>query len=164
MPMVSARKRCVRSGNRLMTLVSVWKRQQVEVMVLDISEACRRFSLSMKQCQPNPWHAFKERHAIGSRVSGTVTNVAEFGVFLGLEGGIDALVHLSSIPWNEEGERALRAYCEGNKIEKAAARELLKKLASRMYRVGQAVEAVLLDIDPERERARLGIKELGGDV
>jgi small subunit ribosomal protein S1 len=113
---------------------------EVEVMVLDIDEERRRISLGMKQCQPNPWEDFAATHNKGDRVSGKIKSITDFGIFLGLEGGIDGLVHLSDISWNIPGEEAVRD-----------------------YKKGQEVEAVVLAVDPERERISLGIKQLDKD-
>ncbi len=113
---------------------------EVEVMVLDIDEDRRRISLGMKQCQSNPWEDFDQSHAKGDRVSGKIKSITDFGIFIGLDGGIDGLVHLSDISWNTTGEDAVR-----------------------QYKKGQEVEAVVLAVDPERERISLGIKQLDKD-
>jgi small subunit ribosomal protein S1 len=113
---------------------------EAEVMVLDIDEERRRISLGMKQCQPNPWEDFAATHNKGDRVSGKIKSITDFGIFLGLEGGIDGLVHLSDISWNIPGEEAVRN-----------------------YKKGQEVEAVVLAVDPERERISLGIKQMDKD-
>ena len=113
---------------------------EVEVMVLDIDEDRRRISLGMKQCQPNPWEEFDQGHAKGDRVSGKIKSITDFGIFIGLDGGIDGLVHLSDISWNATGEEAVR-----------------------QYKKGQEVDAVVLAVDPERERISLGIKQLDKD-
>lgn len=113
---------------------------EVEVMVLDIDEERRRISLGMKQCKPNPWDDFAQSHQKGDKVSGQIKSITDFGVFIGLPGGIDGLVHLSDLSWNEAGEEAVR-----------------------QYKKGDEVEAVVLGIDTERERISLGIKQLGGD-
>ncbi|WP_456267520.1 30S ribosomal protein S1 [Kushneria sp. AK178] len=112
----------------------------VQVMVLDIDEERRRISLGIKQCTSNPWEDFSSRFAKGDRVSGTIKSITDFGIFIGLEGSIDGLVHLSDISWNETGEEAVRR-----------------------YRKGEEAEAVILSIDPERERISLGIKQLESD-
>ena len=126
------------------THLDVYKRQalgdEVEVMVLDIDEDRRRISLGMKQCQQNPWEEFDQGHAKGDRVSGKIKSITDFGIFIGLDGGIDGLVHLSDISWNMPGEEAVRH-----------------------YKKGQEVEAVVLAVDPERERISLGIKQLDKD-
>ncbi len=113
---------------------------EVEVMVLDIDEERRRISLGIKQCQTNPWKEFSEHHQKDERIKGTIKSITDFGIFIGLEGSIDGLVHLSDISWNETGEEAVRR-----------------------YKKGQEVEAVILAIDPERERISLGIKQLEND-
>ena len=113
---------------------------EVEVMVLDIDEERRRISLGMKQCKPNPWEDFAQSHKKGDKVSGQIKSITEFGVFIGLPGGIDGLVHLSDLSWNESGEEAVRKYKKGDELE-----------------------AVVLAIDTERERISLGIKQMGGD-
>lgn len=112
----------------------------VEVMVLDIDEERRRISLGLKQCKANPWDSFAENHAKGDRVSGKIKSITDFGIFIGLEGGIDGLVHLSDISWNVAGEEAVREYKKGDEIE-----------------------AVVLQVDAERERISLGIKQLAED-
>jgi len=114
--------------------------QEVEVMVLDVDEERRRISLGMKQCTPNPWEAFAATHNKGDKVSGAIKSITDFGVFIGLEGGIDGLVHLSDISWMTPGEDAIRN-----------------------YRKGEELEAVVLAVDPERERISLGIKQLEQD-
>jgi small subunit ribosomal protein S1 len=113
---------------------------EVEVMVLDIDEERRRISLGIKQCQQNPWDAFASQYAKGAKISGNIKSITDFGIFIGLEGNIDGLVHLSDISWNEPGEEAVRNYKKGDEIE-----------------------TVILSIDPERERISLGIKQLEGD-
>ncbi len=114
--------------------------EEVEVMVLDIDEERRRISLGMKQCQPNPWEEFAAQHNKGDRISGTIKSITDFGVFVGLDGGIDGLVHLSDIAWNVPGEEAIRN-----------------------YKKGEELETIILAIDPERERISLGIKQLEKD-
>ena len=113
---------------------------QVEVMVLDIDEERRRISLGIKQCRPNPWDEFSAHHAKGEKISGKIKSITDFGIFIGLDGGIDGLVHLSDISWNETGENAVRRYSKGEEIE-----------------------TVILSVDPERERISLGIKQLDQD-
>jgi len=113
---------------------------EVEVMVLEIDEDRRRISLGMKQCKPNPWEDFALSHKKGDRVKGQIKSITDFGVFIGLPGGIDGLVHLSDLSWSEPGEEAVRKYKKGDEVE-----------------------AVVLAIDVERERISLGIKQLGGD-
>jgi small subunit ribosomal protein S1 len=113
---------------------------EVEVMILEIDEERRRISLGMKQCMPNPWDEFAINHKKGDKVKGLIKSITDFGVFIGLPGGIDGLVHLSDLSWSLAGEAAVRD-----------------------YRKGQEVEAVVLAIDVERERISLGIKQLDGD-
>src|SRR5881296_3169607 len=113
---------------------------EVEVMILEIDEERRRISLGMKQCLPNPWEDFAREYKKGDRVKGQIKSITDFGVFVGLPGGIDGLVHLSDLSWTLPGEAAVRD-----------------------YRKGQEVEAVVLAIDVERERISLGIKQLDGD-
>lgn len=113
---------------------------EVEVMILDIDEDRRRISLGMKQCHPNPWVIFAESHHEGDIIKGAIKSITDFGVFLGLEGNIDGLVHLSDLSWTEPGEQAIRE-----------------------YKKGEEVEAIILAIDPERERISLGIKQLQND-
>ena len=113
---------------------------EVEVMVLDIDQERRRISLGIKQCQQNPWDAFASEHATGDKISGSIKSITDFGIFIGLAGNIDGLVHLSDISWNETGEEAVRNYKKGDEIE-----------------------TVILSIDPERERISLGIKQLEED-
>ncbi|MFI4866610.1 MAG: 30S ribosomal protein S1 [Steroidobacterales bacterium] len=114
--------------------------QEVEVMVLDVDEERRRISLGLKQCKANPWKEFAENHNRGDHVSGQIKSITDFGIFIGLPGNIDGLVHLSDISWDQPGEEAVRNY------QKA-----------------QQVEAMVLSIDPERERISLGIKQLAKD-
>ena len=114
--------------------------QEVEVMVLDIDEERRRISLGVKQCKANPWKDFGENYNRGDKVSGQIKSITDFGIFIGLAGGIDGLVHLSDISWDMPGEEAVRSY------QKA-----------------QQVDAMVLSIDPERERISLGIKQLAKD-
>ena len=114
--------------------------QEVEVMVLDIDEERRRISLGIKQCYANPWDEFAATHNKNDRVSGSIKSITDFGIFIGLDGGIDGLIHLSDISWNEPGEEAVRRYQKGDEIE-----------------------AVVLSVDPERERISLGIKQLEKD-
>jgi len=114
--------------------------QEVEVVVLDIDEERRRISLGMKQCQPNPWESFAAQFNKGDKVSGAIKSITDFGIFIGLDGGIDGLVHLSDISWHDTGEEAVRN-----------------------FRKGEDVEAVVLAVDPERERISLGIKQLDQD-
>nr|WP_314168932.1 30S ribosomal protein S1 [uncultured Neisseria sp.] len=113
---------------------------EVEVMILEIDESRRRISLGMKQCQANPWEEFAANHNKGDKISGAVKSITDFGIFVGLPGGIDGLVHLSDLSWTEAGEEAVRK-----------------------YKKGEEVEAVVLAIDVEKERISLGIKQLEGD-
>jgi small subunit ribosomal protein S1 len=113
---------------------------EVDVMVLDIDEERRRISLGIKQCTQNPWDAFGSEHAKGEKIKGTIKSITDFGIFIGLNGNIDGLVHLSDISWSEPGEEAVRAYNKGDEIE-----------------------TVILSIDSERERISLGIKQLEED-
>ncbi len=113
---------------------------EVEVMILDIDGERRRISLGMKQCQPNPWEDFAANHNKGERIVGTIKSITDFGIFIGLDGGIDGLVHLSDISWNVPGEEAIRNYKKGDELE-----------------------TIVLAVDPERERISLGIKQLDKD-
>lgn len=113
---------------------------EAEVMVLDIDEERRRISLGIKQCHPNPWDEFAATHNKNDKVVGSIKSITDFGIFIGLEGGIDGLVHLSDISWNVAGEEAVRNYKKGDEIE-----------------------TVVLAVDPERERISLGIKQLDKD-
>ncbi len=113
---------------------------EVEVMVLEIDEERRRISLGMKQCKPNPWEEFAASHQKGDIVKGQIKSITDFGVFIGLEGGIDGLVHLSDLSWTEPGEEAVRK-----------------------YKKGEELEAMVLTIDVERERISLGVKQMSGD-
>jgi small subunit ribosomal protein S1 len=114
--------------------------QEVEVMVLDVDEERRRISLGLKQCKANPWKEFAENHNRGDHVAGLIKSITDFGIFIGLPGNIDGLVHLSDISWDLPGEEAVRN-----------------------YQKGQQLEAMVLSIDPERERISLGIKQLAKD-
>ena len=113
---------------------------ETEVMVLEIDEDRRRISLGMKQCRPNPWEEFADNHRKGDRVRGSIKSITDFGVFIGLPGGIDGLVHLSDLSWHQTGEEAVRNFKKGDEVE-----------------------AMVLAIDTERERISLGIKQLEGD-
>ncbi|MCY3804143.1 MAG: 30S ribosomal protein S1 [Gammaproteobacteria bacterium] len=110
---------------------------EVEVMILDIDKERRRISLGMKQCQPNPWEDFASKHSRGSEATGMIKSITDFGIFVGLEGGIDGLVHLSDLSWNQPGEEAVRAYKKGDELR-----------------------AMVLSVDAERERISLGVKQL----
>jgi predicted RNA-binding protein with RPS1 domain len=113
---------------------------EVEVMVLDIDEERRRISLGIKQCKTNPWEDFSGQFNKGDKISGTIKSITDFGIFIGLDGGIDGLVHLSDISWNEAGEEAVRRFKKGDELE-----------------------TVILSVDRERERISLGIKQLDSD-
>ncbi|MGO0694718.1 30S ribosomal protein S1 [Pseudomonas guariconensis] len=113
---------------------------EVEVMVLDIDEERRRISLGIKQCKSNPWEDFSSQFNKGDKITGTIKSITDFGIFIGLDGGIDGLVHLSDISWNESGEEAVRRFKKGDELE-----------------------TVILSVDPERERISLGIKQLEDD-
>ncbi|MCX8145404.1 MAG: 30S ribosomal protein S1 [Azovibrio sp.] len=113
---------------------------EVEVMILEIDEDRRRISLGMKQCQPNPWEEFSQNFKKGDKVKGAIKSITDFGIFIGLPGGIDGLVHLSDLSWNLPGEEAIRNFKKGDEVE-----------------------AVVLAIDVEKERISLGIKQLEGD-
>ncbi len=113
---------------------------EIEVMVLDVDEERRRISLGIKQCSGNPWVNFSEKFSSGDRVSGTIKTITDFGIFVGLEGDLDGLVHMSDISWDADNEAALRN-----------------------FKKGEEVEAVILSIDAEKERISLGIKQLDGD-
>ncbi len=114
--------------------------EEIDVMILDIDEERRRISLGMKQCVVNPWEEFSVINAKGTKISGVIKSITDFGIFIGLEGGIDGLVHMSDISWSETGEDAFRKYKKGDEVD-----------------------TVILSIDPERERISLGIKQLDGD-
>ncbi len=113
---------------------------EVEIMILEIDEARRRISLGMKQCKSNPWDDFAVNHNKNDKVSGQIKSITDFGVFIGLQGGIDGLVHLSDLSWSQTGEDAVRNYKKGDEVE-----------------------AMVLSIDVERERISLGIKQMEGD-
>ena len=114
--------------------------QEVEVQVLEVDPQKRRISLGLKQTQENPWHAFAGSNPAGTTVEGAVRNITEFGLFIGLDGGVDGMVHLSDLDWNMPGEEAIKE-----------------------FKKGDMVKAVVLDADPQKERISLGIKQLGGD-
>ncbi|HJN38223.1 MAG TPA: 30S ribosomal protein S1 [Gammaproteobacteria bacterium] len=114
--------------------------QEVEVMVLDIEETRRRISLGIKQCKPNPWKEFENNHSMDEVIAAKVKSITDFGIFLGLEGEIDGLVHINDIAWNQAGEVAIRT-----------------------FKKGQEVKAVILSIDSERERISLGMKQIEAD-
>jgi len=114
--------------------------EEVEVMVIDIDEERRRISLGIKQCKPNPWREFADNYNRGDKVNGQIRSITDFGLFIGLSGGIDGLVHLSDLSWDIAGEEAVR-----------------------QYQKGQTVEAVVVAIDPDRERISLSVKQLAKD-
>ncbi|WP_294948770.1 30S ribosomal protein S1 [Sulfurivirga sp.] len=114
--------------------------EEVKVKVLDVDQDRRRISLSLKQTQPNPWEAFANNHTKGERIKGVVKSITDFGIFVGLEGGIDGLIHMSDISWNEPGAEAIRKFKKGDEVE-----------------------AVILAINPEQERISLGLKQLEQD-
>jgi len=113
---------------------------EVEVMILDIDLERRRISLGMKQCKPNPWEEFAANHQKNEKITGKIKSITDFGIFVGLEGGIDGLIHLSDLSWSRTGEEAVRD-----------------------FKKGDDVEAIILAVDPERERISLGLKQLDGD-
>lgn len=113
---------------------------EIEVMLLDIDQERRRISLGMKQCKPNPWEEFAAQHGKGEKLSGKIRSITDFGVFVGLDGGIDGLVHLSDLSWEESGEAAVKSFKKGDEIT-----------------------TVVLSVDPERERIALGVKQLDSD-
>ncbi|MEQ8746631.1 30S ribosomal protein S1 [Pyruvatibacter sp.] len=114
--------------------------QEVEVMVLEVDPVKRRISLGLKQCLDNPWSSFLDRYPTGTEVEGEIKNITEFGLFVGLDGDVDGMVHLSDLDWNRPGEEAIAEYNKGD-----------------------MVKATVLDVDPDKERISLGIKQLGGD-
>jgi small subunit ribosomal protein S1 len=114
--------------------------QEVDVQVLEVDPVKRRISLGLKQCLQNPWEAFAEKHPIGSTVSGEVKNKTEFGLFIGLDGDVDGMVHLSDLDWNRPGEQVIEE-----------------------YKKGDTINAQVLDVDVEKERISLGVKQLAGD-
>jgi small subunit ribosomal protein S1 len=114
--------------------------QEVEVMVLDVDQEKRRISLGLKQCLDNPWISFKDKFSVGSMIEGEIKNITEFGLFVGLDGEIDGMVHLSDLSWDTEGEAALKTYQKGGRVK-----------------------AKVLDVDIEKERISLGIKQLSDD-
>ena len=114
--------------------------QEVEVQILEVDSSKRRISLGLKQTLQNPWESFAEKHPVGSVVEGEVKNKTEFGLFIGLENDVDGMVHLSDLDWNRPGEQAIED-----------------------YKKGDMVKAQVLDVDVEKERISLGIKQLGAD-
>ena len=113
---------------------------EVEVMILDIDTQKRRISLGMKQCKENPWDTFAHTHTKGTQISGVIKSITDFGIFIGLDGGIDGLVHLSDLSWDEDGSEAVK-----------------------QYKKGDSLDAVVLAVDAERERVSLGVRQLSGD-
>jgi small subunit ribosomal protein S1 len=111
--------------------------QEIEVMILDIDPERRRISLGIKQCQPNPWAKFLDNHEIGQKITGKIKSITDFGIFIGLEDGIDGLVHLSDLSWDESGDIAVRNYKKGDELE-----------------------TILISADTDRERISLGVKQL----
>jgi small subunit ribosomal protein S1 len=114
--------------------------QEVEVMVLEVDAAKRRISLGLKQTMENPWHSFSDKHPVGSVIEGEIKNITEFGLFIGLDGDIDGMAHLSDLDWNVPGEEAIKNYKKGDRIK-----------------------AIVLDIDVDKERIALGVKQVSGD-
>ena len=114
--------------------------QEVEVMVLEVDAAKRRISLGLKQTLDNPWQAFSDKHPVGTHIEGEIKNITEFGLFIGLDGEIDGMAHLSDLDWNEPGEEAIKK-----------------------FKKGEMVKAVVLDIDVDKERISLGVKQVSGD-
>jgi len=114
--------------------------QEVEVQVLEVDSNKRRISLGLKQCMDNPWQAFAAAHPVGSLIEGEIKSITEFGLFIGLENEIDGMVHLSDLSWDKAGEQAIAE-----------------------YQKGQTVQAKVLDVDPEKERVSLGVKQVAGD-
>ena len=114
--------------------------QEVEVMVLEVDEEKRRISLGLKQCLENPWQEFLDKHAPGTDIEGEIKNITEFGLFIGLPGEIDGMVHLSDLDWEKPGEEAVKAYKKGDNVK-----------------------VKVLDVDVEKERVSLGVKQLGSD-
>jgi small subunit ribosomal protein S1 len=114
--------------------------QQVEVQILEVDSNKRRISLGLKQTQENPWEAFLAAHPKGSEVEGPIRNITEFGLFIGLDGGVDGMVHLSDLDWSKPGDEVIKD-----------------------YKKGDTVKAVVLDVDSQKERISLGIKQLSGD-
>ncbi|MEM6988254.1 MAG: S1 RNA-binding domain-containing protein, partial [Pseudomonadota bacterium] len=113
---------------------------EVEVMIIDIDEERRRISLGIKQCKPNPWDEFAAVQRKGDRVVGKIKSITDFGIFIGLDGDIDGLIHLSDLSWNDNGEELVRNYKKGDELE-----------------------AIVLSVDPERERISLGVKQIDQD-
>ena len=114
--------------------------QEVEVMVLEVDSTKRRISLGLKQTMDNPWHSFSDKHPVGSIIEGEIKNITEFGLFIGLDGEIDGMAHLSDLDWNEPGEEAIKKFKKGDRVK-----------------------AVVLDVDTDKERIALGVKQVSGD-
>jgi small subunit ribosomal protein S1 len=114
--------------------------QEVEVMVLEVDPVKRRISLGLKQCMENPWEKFAEEHPVGSQIEGEIKNITEFGLFVGFDGDVDGMVHLSDLDWNRTGEEAIKDYKKSDRVK-----------------------AQVLDVDPDKERISLGIKQLDRD-
>ncbi|MDZ4866307.1 MAG: 30S ribosomal protein S1 [Alphaproteobacteria bacterium] len=114
--------------------------QEVEVMVLEVDSTKRRISLGLKQTMDNPWHSFSDKHPVGSIIEGEIKNITEFGLFIGLDGDIDGMAHLSDLDWNEPGEEAIKKFKKGDRVK-----------------------AVVLDVDTDKERIALGVKQVSGD-
>jgi small subunit ribosomal protein S1 len=114
--------------------------QEVEVMVLEVDSTKRRISLGLKQTMDNPWHSFSDKHPVGSIIEGEIKNITEFGLFIGLDGDIDGMAHLSDLDWNEPGEEAIKKFKKGDRVK-----------------------AVVLDVDTDKERIALGVKQVTGD-
>src|SRR5258708_31519234 len=113
--------------------------QQVEVQILEVDPNKRRISLGLKQTQENPWEAFTSSHPKGTVVEGPIRNITEFGLFIGLDGGVDGMVHLSDLDWNRAGDEVIKEYKKGDNVK-----------------------AVVLDVDSQKERISLGIKQVAG--
>jgi small subunit ribosomal protein S1 len=113
---------------------------EVEIMVLEIDEGRRRLSLGMKQCKPNPWEDFATQNKKDDKITGDIKSITDFGIFIGLEGGIDGLIHLSDISWTEPSEEAVKK-----------------------YKKGDSIESLIISIDVEKERISLGVKQLTED-
>ena len=113
---------------------------EVEVMILEVDEDRRRLSLGMKQCKENPWNEFADNNKEGSKIKGNIKSITDFGIFIGLEGGIDGLIHLSDISWGDSGDEAVKNYKKGDEVE-----------------------SIIISIDVSKERISLGIKQLTED-
>src|SRR5205807_1969329 len=131
--------------------------QEVEVMVLDVDEERRRISLGLKQCQANPWKEFAENYNKGDKVAGQIKSITDFGIFIGLQGNIDGLVHLSDISWDQPGEEAVRNYQKGQQRASELGRERVEDARS-VLKVGDAVEAKFTGVDRKSRTISLSIK------